>query len=126
MPYPDDLFFHLKEHFTPAEAKVRIDAMLEPYGENCKIEFRKKDAEIIDSYLVNSKTVRHLVCELIHRTGLTERSYENLAAEWMVHNAAYEAGVGKAHAGDVSLDYDEDPRLSVKLATEVFDLLNTE
>ena len=60
--FPNDLFFHLKEHYTPAEAKVRIDAILEPYGENCKIEFRKKDAEIIDSYLVRSKTVRHLVC----------------------------------------------------------------
>lgn len=126
MPYPDKLFFHLKEHYTPAEAKARIDAILEPFGESCKIEFRQWDAEIIDSYRVKSKAIRHLVCEIIRRTGLTERSYENMAAEWMVHTASYEAGVSAAHAKDVSLDYDEDPRPSVKWATRVFDLLNIE
>lgn len=126
MRSPDDLFFHLKDRYTPAEAKARIDALLEPYGESCKIEFRRKDAEIIDSYRVKSKAIRHLVCEIIRRTGLTGRSYENMAAEWMVHTASYEAGVSKAHAKDVSLDYEEDPRLSVKWATRVFDLLDIE
>ena len=126
MSYADELFFHLKPRYSVAEAEVRINALLEPYGENCRIVFGEKYAEIIDSYLVSSRKLRHLVCELIHRTGLTERSYENLAAEWMVHNAAYDAGVYRGHAKDVELVYAADPRLSVKLATEVFDVLNIE
>ncbi|MBQ0133742.1 MAG: hypothetical protein KBS46_01165 [Clostridiales bacterium] len=126
MAYPDELFARLKPSYTPEEAKERIDTILEPFGENCRIQFRKTDAEIIDSYLVDSQTLRHLICEIIHRTGLTERSYENLAAEWMVHNVSYDAGVFRADAKDVSLDYNKDPRAAVKLATEVFDILNIE
>ena len=120
------LFAGLQERYTPAEAKAAIDAILLPYGEDCKITFREKDAEITASYLVNSQADRHLVCEIIRRTGLTERSYENLAAEWRVHNASYHAGVFKAQAKDVSLDYGGDPRASVHLATELFDALDIE
>ena len=126
MSYAAALFSHLKPRYTVAEAKVRIDALLEPYGENCRVVFYETYAEILDSYKVSSQKVRHLVCELIRRTGLTERSYENLAAEWMVHNAAYDAGVFRGHARDVALDYTEDPRTSVKLATKLFDALDIE
>ena len=122
----ETLFAGLQAHYTPAEAKAAIDAILLPYGEDCKITFREKDAEIVDSFLVNSREDRHLICEIIHRTGLTERSYENLAAEWRVHNASYQAGVFKRQARDVSLDYDGDPRAPVLLATEVFDALDIE
>lgn len=120
------LFNSLAEHYTPEEAKAAIDALLRPYGENCQITFRQTDAEIIDSYRVDSTTLRHIVCEIIHRTGLTERTYENLAAEWMVHNVSYFAGIYKDHAKDVSLDYGRDPRASVALATEIFDKLDIE
>ena len=126
MSYAEELFFHLKPRYSTAEAKVRIDALLEPYGENCRVVFYKTYAEITDSYKVRSQKLRHLICELIRRTGLTERSYEELAAEWMVHNAAYDAGVFRGHAKDVALDYTEDPRTSVKLATKLFDALDIE
>ena len=122
----EDLFNGLQECYTPEDAKAAIDAILLPYGETCKIQFRKTDAEIIDSYLVNSQDDRHIICEIIHRTGLTQRSYENLAAEWMVHNVSYRAGVLKSHAKDVSLDYDKDPHAPVLIATEVFDALDIE
>ena len=116
----------LKNSYTKEEAKAEIDAILEKYGKTCKISFRETDAEIVDSYLVNSKKDRADICEIISRTGLTKRSSEDLAAEWMVHNTAFEANVGKSHAKDVSLDYKEDPRKAVRIATAVFDKLNIE
>ncbi len=122
----DRLFSRLRQSYTTEEAKTAIDALLEPFGENCRVTFRRTDAEITDSYLVDSQTIRYLVCEIIRRTGLTERSYENLAAEWMVHNASYDMGVFREDARDVSLDYAEDPRPVVKLATGLFDALDIE
>ena len=116
----------LPEKLSLSEAKERIDEILFRYGENCSVEFREFDAEIIDSYLVNSQEDRHLVCEIISRTGLTDRSYENLAAEWEVHNAAYRLNVARSDAKDVSLDYRGDPRKSVRLATALFDKLDLE
>lgn len=121
-----ELFKALPEKLELQKAKEMIDGMLEKYSETCKIEFRETDAEIIDSYLVDSQDDRHIVCEIIARTGITQRDCEDMAAEWQVHNVAYYAGVGKSHAKDVSLDYGKDPRASVRLATAVFDKLNIE
>ena len=70
--------------------------------------------------------MRHKVCEIIARTGLTERTYENLSAEWQVHNVAYKVGIGKASAKDVSLDYAKDPRATVRLSSDLFDKLDIE
>ncbi|MBO6014144.1 MAG: hypothetical protein J6P48_01620 [Oscillospiraceae bacterium] len=123
---PPQVFRSLPEKLSLSEAKERIDEILFRYGENCSVEFREFDAEIIDSYLVNSQEDRHLVCEIISRTGLTDRSYENLAAEWEVHNAAYRLNVARSDAKDVSLDYRGDPRKSVRLATALFDKLDLE
>lgn len=109
-----------------AEAKAQIDALLKKYGETCRIEFRKTDAEITDSYLVSSMEDRHAVCKLIAATGITDRTYEDLSAEWEVHNAAYAVHVARASAKDVSLDYDGDPRFTVRLATKIFDILDIE
>jgi len=120
------LFASLAQHYTPQQAKEAIDRLLAPYGDTVRITFRDTDAEIIDSWKVDSQTVRHQVCQIIARTGLTERTYENLAAEWMVHTASYKAGVYTAHAKDVSLDYGQDPRIAVKAATRLFDILDIE
>ena len=119
-------FRNLPERISPEEAKERIDEILHSYGESCAILFRKTDAEIIDSYLVTSQEDSHLICEIISRTGLTSRDYENLAAEWEVHNAAYRLNVARSDAKDVSLDYRGDPRKSVRIATAIFDKLDLE
>lgn len=123
---PKELFHHLKEHYSLAEAKEVIDRMLEPYGETCRITFRNSDAEIIDSYLVDDIDVRRTVCEIIARTGITKRSYEDLSAEWRVHNVSYRAGIKRSSAKDVSLDYAGDPRKSVRAASKLFDKLDLE
>lgn len=120
------MFEDLKESYTLEEAKAAIDGMLAKYGDTVRITFRKKDAEIIDSYLVKDMDVRHTVCEIIARTGVTKRTYEDLSAEWQVHNVSYHVGYKPDHAKDVALDYAEDPRKSVRMATKIFDKLGIE
>lgn len=120
------VFDGLQETYTPEEAKREIDAILAKYAPECEIIFGKYTAEIIDSYKVDSQYDRHRICAIISRTGLTARDYENLSAEWMLHNAAWEMHVGRSHAKDVSLDYDRDPRAVVYLATELFDMFDIE
>lgn len=120
------VFDGLQQTYTVAEAKREIDAILAAYAPECEILFGKTAAEIINSYKVNSRFDRYRICEIIVRTGLTGRDCENLAAEWMLHNAAWKAHVGRAGAKDVSLDYKRDPRAPVHLATELFDFFDIE
>ena len=120
------VFRFLPERLSPKEAKRQIDDILKKYGSSCEIEFRETDAEIKDSYLVTSKLDRHLICEIISRTGLTRRNYEDLSAEWEFHNAAYSLNLERGSAKDVSLDYGRDPRWKVRWATKIFDFFNIE
>lgn len=117
---------NLKEHYTVEEATSLINQVLSKYGESVKINFRKKDAEITDSFLVTNEEDRHFVCKIITRTGVTNRTFENLSAEWQVHNVSYCVGFMKEKSKDVSLDYADDPRKAVKIATEIFDKLDIE
>lgn len=110
----------LKEHYTPLEAKELIDGLLTKFGKSCRIDFRKKDAEIIDSYLVKDVDARRLICEIIARTGITKRQRDDLSAEWRVHNVSYQIGFLRWASKDVSLDYNKDPRGVVRLATGIF------
>ena len=120
------LFKNLKKEYTQEEAKKAIDALLAPYGPTVKITFRRTNAEIIDSCLVGRRARRYKVCEILRRSGVTERSVDDLAAEWQLHTLAYKLHLGRQHAKDVSLDYKRDPHLIVRLATAVFDLLEIE
>lgn len=116
----------MEGRLTPEEAKEKIDAILKTVSPECEIIFQKKTAEIINSYKVDKKEIRHKICKLIEKTGLTGRNYESLSAEWEVHNVAWKMHVGRASAKDVSLDYTKDPRLPVRAATWVFDKLDIE
>ena len=116
----------LKDSYTKEEAKAAIDEILAPYSETCKISFRKKDAEIIDSYLVDSALVRHRVCAIVARSGVTKRSYEDLCAEWLLHNLSYKFHFMRKQSRDVSLDYDGDPRFLIRLITAFMDKADLE
>ena len=116
----------LQTSYTKEEAKAAIDAILKPYSETCKISFRKKDAEIIDSYLVDSALVRHRVCAIVARSGITKRSYEDMCAEWLLHNLSYKFHFMRKQSKDVSLDYDGDPRFLIRLITAFMDKLDME
>lgn len=119
-------FSQLKAAYTVEEAKAAIDERLKPYGPGCYIEFGKRRAEIFDSYKVDSSDERHLICEIIARTGVTTRDNEDLSAEWRLHNDAWHLHIGRVHAKDVSLDYAGDPHKSVALATALYDLMDRE
>lgn len=121
-----ELFARLRPGYSVKEAKREIDDILRKYGDNCEAVFERTYVDIIDSYKVHSRDDRHLICEIIARTGLTERDYENLSAEWEVHNVAWYAHVGRSSAKDASLDYNGDIRFAVRAATAIFDALDIE
>lgn len=122
----DNLFLDLKERYSPKDAKALIDHELAKYGPACRITFYDTYAEIVESWKIKSTAERHRICEIVSRTGLTERTYENLAAEWEFHNVAYDVHFMRESAKDVALDYKGDPRRSVRLATDLMDKLNIE
>lgn len=116
----------LKENYGLEEAKELIDRILSAYSDKCKIVFFEDNAEITDSYLVNKMHDRQLVCEIIRRTGITDRDYEDMSAEWEFHNVSYNMHFKRESAKDVNLDYAGDPRKSVRTATAVFKAIKAE
>lgn len=122
----EKLFAGLKVSYTTAEAKKEIDQILEPYGEEVRIVFGVDACEIIDSYKVRDADIRHRICEIIARSGVTKRDYEDLCAEWRFHNDAWDIHFKRASAKDVTLDYAGDPRRSVRFATAIYDALDHE
>ena len=122
----DVLFKNLKKNYSIDEAKNEIDEILRSYGENVKITFYKTGCEIVDSYKVRDVDTRHRVCEIIARSGVTNRSYEDLSAEWRFHNDAWDIHLKRDSAKDVMLDYDGDPRKSVRTATAIYDAVDHE
>ena len=130
---PADSIDLLRSHFYPhccnertRRAKKEIDAILQDYGPQCRIHFLRTTATLTDSWRVDSKEVRHAICRLIAETGVTKRSYENLSAEWEVHNLAYQMHIGRKHSADADLDYEKDPHLPVRAASDLFDLMDIE
>ena len=63
---------------------------------------------------------------ILAHTGATERSFENLAAEWRFHNAAFRLHLQRRSARDVDLDYTRDPRWPIRAVTAVLDWLDIE
>ena len=82
--------------------------------------------KITYSYMVKSWRDRHLICAILAHTGATERSFENLAAEWRFHNAAFRLHLQRRSARDVDLDYTRDPRWPIRAVTAVLDWLDIE
>ena len=123
----------IREHYYPhcSSEKMRIaeeeiNQLLCKYGPECRIYFLRTAATIINSWKVTSKEERHQICRIIADTGITDRSFENLSAEWELHNVSYHAHIGREHAKDVDLDYEKDPRKLVRVATELFDRMDIE
>ena len=76
--------------------------------------------------MVKSWRDRSLICAILAHTGATERSFENLAAEWRFHNAAFRLHLQRRSARDVDLDYTRDPRWPIRAVTAVLDWLDIE
>lgn len=117
---------HTAPHYTPEQAEEEINSMLINYGPECKVQFYDDAAKIKNSYLVHSELVRHRVCAVIANTGLTARSFENMSAEWLLHNICYHLHIRRSSAVDADLDYTRDRRFIVRLLTKIMDIFDIE
>lgn len=128
-------------HIINAINKRKIDKELEDFGDEIDIKTAKNliddhlqnidsscyitmDAdgtfEIVNSYKVKSRYSRQYICEILSRTTLTDREYDNMSAEWVGHNllAGFYSG-----AKDVNLEYDEDPRWWIVFGSKFLEVL---
>ena len=113
----------VKDAYTKPEAQEEIDLTLSAYHESCTFKYYPQEVNITDGYLVRSRRDRLKVCAVISRCGVTDRSPENLAAEWLIHNVSYRLNIGRASAVDVALDYVKDRRWVINAATKLLELL---
>ena len=105
------------------EAKREIEQVLSAYPQSCEFEYCATEANIKNGYLVKSRADRMRVCSLLNRFGITRRTPKNLAAEWLIHNVAYELHFQRASAVDVALDYVKDRRWQINAAARLLELL---
>lgn len=115
-----------RTHYSPSEAVEEISSLLSPYYPHCRVEFYEDAAKIRNSYLVRSGLIRHQVCAVIAATELSKRSFENMSAEWLLHNVCYYLHIKRSAAVDVDLDYISDRRFLVNFVTWIMDILDME
>lgn len=108
------------------EAVAQIQQILNTYSGDCQVEFYDDVVKIRNSYKVHSRRDRHRICKIIVSTGLSCRRYDNLSAEWLLHNLAYRLHFMRSSSIDVDLDYKGDPHWIVSLVTWIFDVLSLE
>ena len=116
----------VEDFYTEDEAVALVNGILEPWSPLCRLSFGEDAFKITYSYMVKSWCDRHLICAILAHTGATERSFENLAAEWRFHNIAFRLHLQHRSARDVVLDYTRDPRWPVRAVTAVLDWLDIE
>ena len=113
----------LEDSYTPEAAAELIDGILEQYSPDSTVTFGNGNVHITNSYLISSRYDRQKISTIIRNTGLTERTSLNLAAEWKLHNIAYDLNVKRDSTTDADLDYVADPRWYVNAATGILELL---
>ena len=101
-----------------------INALLAPCGEDCTVQFSERELTLFHSYRVRSRALRLRICALIAASGLTARSATSLSAEWRFHNVAYALHIRRESARHADLDYGQDSRRLVRLATRLFEILH--
>lgn len=113
----------LKERYSVEEALEAIDAILAAHAPDCKAGLFEKELEIRNGYRVRSKRDRLKISLILSRCGLTEREYDNIAAEWLLHNLAYDFHFLRASAMHVALDFGRDKRWEVNVATRLLEII---
>ena len=118
----------IKDGYTTEEAKDEIDGILSKYSgdsesSKCRIEFNESAAKITNSYKVTSRYDRQKISEIIGRTGLTNREYDNMSAEWLGHNICYTLHIKRQSTKDVDIDYDGDERFYVRAGAKALEIL---
>ena len=111
------------ETYTEDEAVAAINTILSKYSDDSYIEFNDGAAKIYNSHTVTSRYDRQMICAIITRTDKTDREYDSLSAEWFLHNMVYEMHIMEESTRDADLDFVEDSRPHVRLATLIFEML---
>lgn len=113
--------------YSQEEAKSEIDSILEKYNSSSEITFYDTYAEITDSYYVDDKYDRQKISTILSRTEeLTKREFDNISAEWFLHNFLTPVPFLYDSAHSVSIDYDYDKRWYVNFATAFFEVIGWE
>lgn len=79
----------LQDSYTEDEAIEEINNILGADSKDDRVTFNYSGVKIIDLYQVTSRYDRQKISEVIHRTGKTNRKYDNMSAEWLGHNICY-------------------------------------
>ena len=125
----------VKPLYTREEAKAAAEAITTKYDSTCKVTYNDAGIKITNSYLITQRYDRQKISMIFANSGVTDRSYSNLAAEWELHNKAYEIfstlnvfNGGKIYddmqrAMHVDLDYFADSHRSVRWATKILEVI---
>lgn len=95
-------------------------------GKEARIRFDDASAKVMDSFRFDSQE-RFEICSYILKSldgtpRQTNRSIQSMEAELSLHAYAYRLGIEKGKSKDADLDYSEDPRWYVRMATSLFEV----
>ena len=116
----------LDDSYDIADAEEEINKILSQYSTDdvsCKITFNEDYFSIEGTYLVDSRYDRQKICEIVRRTGKTNREADNMSAEWFFHNIMYDAHIRRESANPADIDYVRDNRWYIRCATKCFEAL---
>ena len=113
----------LQEKYSVEEALEAIQRILDKHSPDCKAKLFEKELEIRCGYKVRSRRDRLKISLILSRCGLTEREYDNLAAEWLLHNLAYDLHFMRGSAKHVALDFGHNIRWEVDFCTRILEIL---
>ena len=113
----------LRETYSVEEALEAIQAVLDRHSPDCKAKLFEKELEIRNGYKVRSRRDRLKISLILSRCGLTEREYDNIAAEWLLHNLAYDLHFMRGSARHVALDFGRNIHREVDWVTRILEIL---
>ncbi len=117
----------IQKTYTKESAKNEIDKILENYGDDVSATFNDTGVEITNSVKVKSRYDRQKISTIITRTeNVTKREFDDLSAEWLFHNIAYDLHIKRDSAISANLDYSSDSRWYVVGATDLLEIFGWE
>lgn len=117
----------IQEKYTKESAKNEIDKILGDYGDDVSATFNDTGVEITNSVKVKSRYDRQKISTIITRTeNVTKREFDDISAEWLFHNIAYDLHIKRDSAISANLDYSIDSRWYVVGATDLLEIFGWE
>ena len=129
----------LEESHSRESALEAIEKSTSVPAGTVKFDDNQNVIHISDSINIKSRYERQKVSMILDRTeGLTDREYDNMSAEWLLHNALYnllsidlisnnfDVSYRILQAQDADLDYVADDTPIINIATAIFEVLGWE